>query len=103
MVERGGKAQFPYLVDPNTGREMYESDDIVRYLFDTYGDGSLPFPLAVGPLSMDERSVSGLAAAALATKLRRDIEDEWCSLMIRTSALAGLGSEVHRVTGRAVD
>ncbi len=32
--ERGGKAQFPYLVDPNTGVEMYESLDIIDYLFD---------------------------------------------------------------------
>ena len=37
MVERGGKAQFPYLVDPNTGVEMYESLDIIDYLFETYG------------------------------------------------------------------
>ena len=41
-VQRGGKAQFPYLVDPNTNTAMYESDDIVRYLFTTYGDGSVP-------------------------------------------------------------
>ncbi len=37
VVERGGKAQFPYLVDPNTGTEMYESADIIEYLFATYG------------------------------------------------------------------
>ncbi len=37
LVARGGKAQFPYLVDPNTGKEMYESDDIVRYLHENYG------------------------------------------------------------------
>jgi glutathione S-transferase len=36
-IARGGKAQFPYLIDPNTGREMYESDDIVRYLHAEYG------------------------------------------------------------------
>jgi len=29
---RGGKIQVPYLVDPNTSRELYESDDIVTYL-----------------------------------------------------------------------
>ncbi len=46
LVERGGKAQFPYLVDPNTGKEMYESSEIVRYLFETYGDGKVPLPLA---------------------------------------------------------
>ena len=32
VVERGGKAQFPYLVDPNTGAEMYESLDIIDWL-----------------------------------------------------------------------
>ena len=42
VVERGGKAQFPYLVDPNTKREMYESADIIRYLFNTYGASSPP-------------------------------------------------------------
>jgi glutathione S-transferase len=45
VEERGGKAQFPYLVDPNTAKEMYESDDIVRYLFETYGEGEVPFLL----------------------------------------------------------
>lgn len=44
---RGGRALFPWLVDPNTGREMYESDDIVRYLFTTYGDGRVPALLAL--------------------------------------------------------
>jgi glutathione S-transferase len=33
VIAEGGKAQFPYLVDPNTGARMYESDDIVDYLF----------------------------------------------------------------------
>lgn len=37
LKERGGKVQVPYLVDPNTKQEMYESDDIVEYLNDTYG------------------------------------------------------------------
>jgi glutathione S-transferase len=39
---RGGKTLFPYLVDPNAGKEMYESDDIVRHLFTAYGHGSVP-------------------------------------------------------------
>lgn len=34
---RGGKRLFPYLVDPNTGTELYESDAIVDYLDRTYG------------------------------------------------------------------
>jgi glutathione S-transferase len=37
LVARGGKMQVPYLADPNTGTEMYESDDIVAYLQRTYG------------------------------------------------------------------
>lgn len=37
LRSRGGKLQVPYLVDPNTGVEMYESRDIVQYLQRTYG------------------------------------------------------------------
>lgn len=33
----GGKAQFPFLVDPNTGARLYESADIINYLAKTYG------------------------------------------------------------------
>jgi glutathione S-transferase len=50
-VRRGGKAQFPFLVDPNTGKEMYESDDIITYLYDQYGDGEVPLTLRLGPLT----------------------------------------------------
>jgi glutathione S-transferase len=39
-ARRGGKAQFPFLVDPNHGVELYESDEIIRYLFDRYGAGT---------------------------------------------------------------
>ena len=48
--ERGGKEQFPFLVDPNTGKAMYESNDIIRYLFERYGSGRAPFLYAGGPL-----------------------------------------------------
>jgi glutathione S-transferase len=48
LVARGGKEQFPYLVDPNTGKEMYESDAIVQYLFAEYGDGRAPAALLGG-------------------------------------------------------
>lgn len=36
VKELGGKFQFPFLVDPNTGAQMYESADIIRYLAKTY-------------------------------------------------------------------
>ena len=39
----GGHYQFPYLVDPNNGVSMYESADIVTYLFSEYGDGHAPW------------------------------------------------------------
>ncbi|OVA00132.1 Glutaredoxin [Macleaya cordata] len=40
--EMGGKEQFPFLVDPNTGISMYESGEIVKYLFKQYGQGRSP-------------------------------------------------------------
>ena len=60
MRRRGGKLLFPYLVDPNTGQAMYESDDIVRHLFTTYGDGGVPAMLRLWPLA---DVTSGLASA----------------------------------------
>jgi len=50
VERRGGKAQFPFLVDPSTGAELYESSEIVAYLYDRYGDGRPP--LTVGPLGL---------------------------------------------------
>ncbi|MCO5593889.1 hypothetical protein L7F22_047908 [Adiantum nelumboides] len=40
--ETGGKEQFPYLIDVSTGISLYESGDIVKYLFKTYGGGRKP-------------------------------------------------------------
>ena len=51
VQERGGKLQFPWLVDPNAGKAMYESDDIVRYLFERYGSGRPPLLYAGGVLA----------------------------------------------------
>ena len=38
LIARGGKQQVPYLVDTETGIEMYESDDIIEYLKDKQAD-----------------------------------------------------------------
>ncbi|CAM9646273.1 unnamed protein product [Chrysoparadoxa australica] len=48
----GGKQQFPYLEDPNTRVSLYESLDIVNYLFDQYGPGAdnIPGVLKASPL-----------------------------------------------------
>jgi glutathione S-transferase len=63
LARRGGKVQVPYLADPNTGTELYESDDIIRYLNRVYGSGAragwrLPVPSLVDDLD------SMLASAA---------------------------------------
>lgn len=39
---RGGQEQIPFLIDPNTGVHLYESPQIVRYLFRVYGNGRAP-------------------------------------------------------------
>jgi glutathione S-transferase len=36
FVERSGKMQVPYLVDPNTGAALFESAEIVAYLERSY-------------------------------------------------------------------
>lgn len=36
LKARGGRIQVPFLIDPNTGAELYESKAIVRYLEETY-------------------------------------------------------------------
>lgn len=40
--ETGGKEMFPFLIDQNSGVSMYESSDIVKYLFERYGEGRSP-------------------------------------------------------------
>jgi len=51
VIQHGGKAQFPYLIDPNTGDELYESDAIIRHLYRHYGVGRPNLLLALGPLT----------------------------------------------------
>lgn len=49
--EKGWMEQFPFLVDPNTGTSMYESEDIIDYLSNTYGEGRSLVLRAVSPLN----------------------------------------------------
>ena len=42
VAQLGGKQQFPFLVDPNAGESMYESGDIIAYLYRTYGGRPAP-------------------------------------------------------------
>ncbi len=61
VEERGGKAQFPYLVDPNTGVEMYESLDIITYLYETYAKRPLPLHWRSGRLQQVGSMLAGAA------------------------------------------
>jgi glutaredoxin len=47
VKELGGRRMYPYLVDANTGTSMYESDDIVAYLYRHYGAGKPPFAMTL--------------------------------------------------------
>ena len=60
VIEKGGKAQFPFLHDPNTNVSLYESADIVRYLFETYGGGSVPLRWQAAGLQQLGSALAGL-------------------------------------------
>ncbi len=70
VVRRGGKAQFPYLIDPNAGVQMYESDDIVRHLFARYGDGNVPLSLSFAPLFHATSALAALSRPLSGVRVR---------------------------------
>ena len=78
-AELGGKQQFPYLVDPNTGRAMYESDAIITYLYGEYGRRPAParllrpFDVASSTLASLPRLAAGASARA-SKSARRPLE-----------------------------
>lgn len=69
-VKLGGKAQFPLLVDPNTGTTMHESMDIIGYLFETYGKRSVPLKWRTGPLQKLGSAVTGIARVGAGLRAR---------------------------------
>ena len=50
LAQLGGRVQVPYLVDPNTGVALYESEDIVAYLDRRYGTNGRTWGLRTFPL-----------------------------------------------------
>jgi hypothetical protein len=47
------------LVDPNANIGMFESDDIIKYLFNTYGPGEEYIPWTLkGRLAVDTAAIS---------------------------------------------
>ena len=51
VQEAGGQLQFPFLMDRNTEppTQMYESDAIVKYLYQNYGGGAEPPKVSPAP------------------------------------------------------
>lgn len=77
LGEVGGKMTVPYLVDENNGVSMYESDDIIDYMFDTYGPGAdaVPWTLRGGfafTTSAFAALARGMAGSQLDAKARPD-------------------------------
>ena len=70
VMELGGKMQFPFLVDPNTGDRLYESMDIVAYLFETYGQRSLPLKWRAAALQKISSTGSGIPRFGRGVRVR---------------------------------
>jgi len=71
---KGNPTQLPFMIDPNTGFEMSDADDIVSYLFRTYGNRNR-IPMALRPgviadatakLALAHRNGAGEKATACA-------------------------------------
>ncbi len=60
-----GEEQLPVLLDPNTGSTVTDSDRIVKYLFESYGNGRVP-PLRLRAGKLTDWS------SKLASKIRGD-------------------------------
>ncbi len=44
LVAAAGKAQVPFLIDPNTGAKLHESEAIVKHLYEEYGPKGAKIP-----------------------------------------------------------
>lgn len=65
LFARTGRRTVPYMIDPNTGIEMFESDDQIEYMLNTYGPSDTKFDRkALWPITFSTFSVitCGLAA-----------------------------------------
>jgi len=68
----GGKQQFPFLVDPNTGESMYESDAIIDYLYRRYGGRPAPTRL-LRPFDVTSSVVAGIPRVRAGARARPSI------------------------------
>jgi glutathione S-transferase len=71
VIAEGGKAQFPYLVDPNTETALYESADIVQYLFATYAKRKPPLHRQAVELQRLGSVLAGIPRMGRGTRVRQ--------------------------------
>jgi glutathione S-transferase len=67
---KGGKALFPFLVDPNTGTRLYESADIIDYLYGHYGADAAPAARKLHGLRIGGSMLASGARLAAGTRAR---------------------------------
>ncbi|MBN7796667.1 glutathione S-transferase N-terminal domain-containing protein [Parahaliea mediterranea] len=70
VVAMGGKAQFPFLFDPNDDSGRYESLDIIAYLYDRYAKRRLPLKWWPGPAQTFSSSLASLPRLAAPARAR---------------------------------
>lgn len=70
VLARGGRAQFPYMIDPNTGDELYESSDIIEHLYRNYGNRPAPWVLRTD-VTVPLGSMASLVRGAAGVRYRR--------------------------------
>jgi glutathione S-transferase len=69
VAKLGGKQQFPYLVDPNAGQSMYESDAIIVHLYRRYGGRAAPTRL-LRPFDVASSVMAGMPRARAGARAR---------------------------------
>jgi glutathione S-transferase len=69
VAKLGGKQQFPFLVDPNTRKSMYESADIIEHLYRHYGGRPAPTRL-LRPLDVSSSVLAGLPRLRAGSRAR---------------------------------
>lgn len=73
-VALGGKPQFPFLIDPNTGKQLYESLAIIAYLYDTYGQRPFPLKWRLGPLQKLGSTYAGITRGLGGMRVRPSLD-----------------------------
>ena len=76
VKQLGGKTQFPFLLDENTDTRLYESEDIIHYLFEQYGrSGKTPKKYAHYPKTPYVAYVGTLVNGASGVWINKSIKD----------------------------